>query len=182
MRRSKAERMPPELREEMERIWRAGNFTLDELMEHLQGLAAKKNVELDVSRSGVHRYLQGFEKKLERYREAQQVAGMWVAKLGEEPQGDVGRLLAEMLKTVAFQVLADMGDEGAEQPNEMGVMLLAKAIKDLASADKISADREIKVREKLRADLEKKVAEESKKAPDQAEAFERARELVRGLL
>lgn len=174
MRRSKVARLPQPLREEIERIWRAGDFTLDELLSRVRALGA------DVSRSSVHRYVQDMDRKMERYREAQQIAAAWVTKLGEEPQGDVGRLLAEMLKTIAFKLMADLGDETTAAAKPADVMLLAKAIKDLEVAGKTWTDRELKVREQLRTRVEKAVAEQRTRGGLSADAAERIRKALLG--
>ena len=68
--------------------------------------------------------------------------------MGENPTGDVGALLAEMLKTVAFQALATMGPDetGAAKPTKpMDIMLLAKAIRDLESTSKANIERREKI-------------------------------------
>lgn len=177
MQRSKVARLPKELKEELERLWRTGGYTLDGLLAKLREMGMT-----DVSRSGLGRYVQGVEKTMARYREAQEIAGAWVAKLGEDSKGDVGRLLAEMLKTIAFATLKDLG-QGDLSAEPMELMLLSKTIQGIAAAEKTSVDRELKIREKLRAELERKVDAARKSAPaDQGAAFERAKELVRGLL
>jgi hypothetical protein len=134
MARSKIERLDPRLKEAINGKIRDGH-TIDDILAHVAALGA------DISRSSLGRYKQKMEAQLRRYREAQEVAGAWVRKLGEDPGSDVGRLIAEMLKTVAFQQLAEMGDrDAAAEPRD--IMFLGKALKDIASADKLSLDRE----------------------------------------
>ena len=72
----------------------------------------------------------------------------------------MGRLLSEMLRTVTFQQLADMGDDGAEVKTKE-IAMLAGAIRDLSSADKIMADREFAIRREITkqaADAASKIA------------------------
>jgi len=53
-----------------------------------------------------------------------------------------------MLRTVAFQTIGDFDDkDGGASSQEL--MFIAKAIKELASADKISADRALLVRKEF---------------------------------
>lgn len=133
MPKSKIEGLPNEVRKSVHKLIRDGH-TIDDILMHLQRLGE------EISRSSVGRYKKKMDGKFKRYREAQEVAGVWVSQMGEDPKGDVGRLIAEMLKTLAFQTMADMGDDdGATAPKE--IMFLAKAIKDLEGAGKLSLDR-----------------------------------------
>jgi len=165
--RSKIERLDPRIREAVDELVRGGRATIDEIVERLRAMLG----ENAPSRAAVGRYAQRATAKMQRYREAQEVAKVWIAKLDQEPEGDVGRLLAEMLRTVAFEALGQLGDDGATV--EAGdVMLLARAIKDLASADKLNADRQLKIRKELAQELEQKVEEQAKSgAPLTADAF-----------
>lgn len=143
-RRSSIERLPRELRDACLRLIREGAtiHTITDKLNELDGA---------VSKSAVGRYVKGAREQMARYREAQEVAGQWVAQLGENPHGDVGALLAEMLKTVAFQTLSGMGDQDpadgapAKPPKPMDIMLLAKAIRDLEATSKASIERREKI-------------------------------------
>lgn len=140
--KSSIARLDPRLKEAVDRAVREGRATIDEIVAAVLAMGG------EVSRSAVGRYVQSARVKMERYREAQEVAAVWVRKMEETPDGDVGRLNAELLRTVAFQALSDLGDSDAEvKPND--IMLLARAIKDLASADKTSTDRELRVRREV---------------------------------
>jgi predicted transcriptional regulator len=143
-RRSTVAALPKELVDACNGLIREGH-TIDDILAALQGLGAQ------VSRSAVGRYVKGTRQTLEKYREAQEVAKVWVDKLEAEPNGDVARLLPEMLRTVAFQVLTSMGE--AEQPAKaMDVMLLAKAIRDVAGTAKTHLETEKQLRA-MRAEL-----------------------------
>lgn len=142
-RRSSLERMPPELQDVYHRLVRAG-CTIMEITDKLNELDA------DVSKSAVGRAVKGARAQMRQYREAQEVAGQWVAQLNEQPKGDVSALLTEMLKTVAYSTIASIGDGSEAElgkdgkpkaPKPMDIMLLAKAIKDLESSTKQSLDR-----------------------------------------
>jgi hypothetical protein len=177
--RSKVQRLPWELRAELEKLWREGRYTLDELIAKLKELSAGQSVDLP-SRSGLHAYLKNFDTKLQRYKEAQEIAGMWIARLGEDPHGDVGRLLAEVLKTIAIQTVDQMGESG--KPAKAGeLMALSIALKNIAQSDKLSADRELKIRKELAQKVDQKV-EEARASGIDSTVLERAKELVRGAL
>ncbi len=130
-RRSSIEQLPEPLQEEVNRLVRAG-WKIDDIVEQLRSLGAT------VSRSAMGRYAKSARESMQVYREAQEVAKVWIEKLESEPQGDVARLLPEMLRALSFNVLSQMGQGGdtAEPVKPMDVMLLAKAIKDLSATSK----------------------------------------------
>ena len=142
-RKSTVAALPKELVEACNGLIRDG-CTIDQILQALQGLGA------DVSRSAVGRYVKSARESMEKYRQAQEVAKVWVDKLEAEPAGDVGRLLPEMLRVVAFQTLTTMG-KSEQTVGAMDVMLLAKALKDIAGTQKTSIDTELQLR-KLRAE------------------------------
>lgn len=134
--RSSIAKLPRELSDLCHRLIREGR-TIHEITDALNTLDA------DVSKSAVGRYVKSAREQMEHYRDAQAVAGQWVSQLNENPSGDVGALLAEMLKTVAFQTMASMGDvESTAKPTKpMDIMLLAKAIRDLEATSKANIER-----------------------------------------
>ncbi|WIX31238.1 DUF3486 family protein [Salinicola sp. JS01] len=143
-RRSSVTKLDPRIRESVDRAIREGRATIDDIVDQLDGIMG----EDAPSRSAVGRYVKGAREQMQRYREAQEMAKVWVGKLEDDPNSDIGRLLSEMLRTVAFQQLATAGDEDAEVSTK-DVAFLAGALKDLASADKVSMERELKIRSEV---------------------------------
>ncbi len=141
---SKIARLPEPVRDEVNRLIRSGR-TIDEIVAKLRELGVE-----DVSRSSVHRHKARYEEQLQRFREAQEVAGVWMAGL-QNPESDVGRLLGEMLKTLAFRTLADLGEvEAGADAREL--MFLAKALKDLEGAQRLTDERIAKIRAAAKAE------------------------------
>ncbi|VFR54498.1 Phage terminase, small subunit [plant metagenome] len=147
-RRSSVTKQPKEIEAEVNRLIRDG-FTIDEIMQALSQLGVS-----DISRSAMGRYVKSARESLATYRQGQEVAKVWLDRLEAEPEGDVARLLPEMLRALAFQTLSTLGDsDKAVKPME--VMLLAKALKDLGGASKDNVAIELKMRQ---------VREETRKA------------------
>lgn len=175
-------KLPPEIKAECDRLIREGRATIDEIVAHLRTLGA------EVPRSTLGDYKKRMEERLRRYREAQEVAGVWVAQLGEQPDSQTGQLLAELLKTIAFRTLADMQDqEAGAEPEDL--MLLAKALKDMAGAQKTDLEFRTKLRSAFMAEMEAKareaeeeVAKVAKSAGLTEEAEARIREIVLGVV
>lgn len=164
-RRSSIEQLPEQVQEAAHKAIRDG-ATVDGLVEVIERHGAS------VSRSAAGRYKKRAEEQMRQFREAQEIAKVWVGKLEEDPNSDVGRLLSEMLRTVAFQTIGQMGadEEGGGLENAPeSIMLLSRAMKDLASADKLSADRELKIRQetaKAAAGAAEEVAQQQGLSPD----------------
>lgn len=180
--RSKIEALPGPIKKAVDELLKTGRFSLDDILVHLRQLGAQHQVPSGEmpSRSSLGRYAQNFERTAARMREARELAGVWVEKMGHEPESGVGRLLMEMLRTVAFQQLAAMGDSEAAVES-MDIMLLAKAIRDLESAQKTSAEREIKIRQEVAKDAAKVVDEATREGGLSAERADELRRKVLGL-
>lgn len=177
-RRSRFEQMDVEIRAAVDRLIREGR-TIQEIRDHLAELGEA------VSNGSAGRYVRNARANMKRFREAQEVAGMWVHELHEQPRGDVSVLLADLLKSVAFNTLDTMtgGEDGtpAKPVKPMEIMLLAKAIKDLEATQKQSMDRRERI-EKAVLERQVKVAENTARAEGVSEAgWERIRAKFLGI-
>lgn len=156
--RSKVEALPAPVKAAVDELLKTGRFTLDDIIRHIRQLGDAHQVPAAAlpSRSAVGRYAKRFEATAARLREAREVAKTWVEKLGEDPEGNVGRLLMEMLRTVAFQQLMDL-NEGDEAAAPKDIMMLARGIKDLEGASYQSMQRELRIRKDVVAEMAKKL-------------------------
>jgi len=169
-RKSAIKQLDPAIREAADSAIREGRATIEEITALINSMGGQ------VSKSAVGRYKQQAEAQMARYREAQEVAKVWIGKLQADPEGDVGRLLAEMLRTTAFQTLGDI-----EAGSPQDVMFLAKALKDLASADKLTADRILLVRREAAKDAAEKVSSVGKAKGLSAETVAELRKEILGV-
>jgi hypothetical protein len=137
-RRSTITQLDEPLQAEVNRLVRSG-WTIDDIKAQLATLGA------EVSRSAMGRYVKTARESMERYRDAQEVSKVWLEKLESEKNGDVARLLPQMLSGIAFATLDSMGasDDNAKP---MDLMLLAKALKDLSGTTKVNLDTELLLR------------------------------------
>jgi len=157
-RKSNIAQLPQEIREWVEQLIRNGR-TIDDILAHLKTMDA----ELPVSRSSVGRFKQNYEKSLERYRDAQAVAGQWVTVFRESPESDVGALIAEMLKTLAFQTMSTMGEDEKNPVDPQSLMFLGKAIRDVTSATSLNEERIAKIIERAAAKAREKAAKDAER-------------------
>lgn len=165
--------LDPRVKEAVDAAVREGRLTIDQIVS----MIAEQGEE--ASRSSVGRYVKNARERMEDYRQAQQIAAVWVDKLGKEPEGDIGRMLLEMLRVVAFKSIGDIESASPED-----LMFLGKALKDIAGADKLVVDREINLRKLIQAQAEKvaaNVANTAKKAGMTAETVELIRSQILGI-
>jgi hypothetical protein len=157
MKPSKVSRLAPEIRQELERLWREGRYTVDEMMEWLREQLRDANPRGMPSRTALGRYLAKYKTSFEKIREAQALAGHCVEQFGENPKGEVGRLLIQLLSALALQSLNQL-DTATAPLESKELMFLSAAIRNLTTAEKTSMDRELRLRRVLAAELKSKVA------------------------
>lgn len=166
----------PRVKEAADEAIRRG-ATIDEILEALQALGA------DVSRSAVGRYAYRTRATMAKLREVKEITKVWADKFGSEPDSDIGQLVGQVLHAVAFTQASQMadaepGDGNAPGPRE--VMFLAGALKDIASANKITADRILKVRKEMAQQAVKEVEKVAKAGGMTADTVAKLRAAIIG--
>lgn len=184
-RRSRIARLEPEIKEVVDRLIREGRATIDEIKAHLEQLG------VEIPRSTLGDYRRKMTERLQKFREAQEIAGVWAQKLGEQPDSPTGQLVAEILKTVTFQTLAEMSeaDSAEDRATPKDLMLLAQTLnhvtgaqrKDLDYRLKIEADNQARLAAKAK-EAEAEVAAVVRSAGLSDEAAERIRQIVLGVV
>ena len=154
-------------RKSLDQMIMSGKWTLAGLLEWL----GEKGY--DIKRSPLHRHVQKVERLGAKLRQSRTMTEALVKELGPDiTEGKQGRLLVEVLRSLVFDHLSkqlDADDEGGDgnggfESNDF--FFLAKALKEMASANKIDADRELK----LKAEMAKEMVKELDKAVEEAEA------------
>ena len=141
--RPAVDKLPPEIRDAAYELMRGGK-TIDEITLHLKALGA------EVSRSGVGRWKKSAEKSMASLKRAEALGTGWAKNLKEDPEGKVGRLLIELGKTAALDVMLDRVDDGedgeAKPMATKDLFLLSTAVKNFESASNMNVARELKIR------------------------------------
>lgn len=152
--RSSITKLSPAIKDAVDAAVREGRASTDDIVALIRDMGG------EASRSAVGRYRFSQDRIFAAQRQASELSKIWIDRFGREPDGDVGRLISEMLKTVVFEHLAEGvgGEQGAEfDPGQ--ISKLANAIHKLAGADKLTADRILKVRREAAAETAKKAAD-----------------------
>ncbi len=179
-RRSKSsiDRLPPPVKQRIEDLLKQDQHTLDELIQVLQ---SEFPSQPPPSRSSLGRYSKRFEEVGRKIRESREVAKVWAERLGNEPEGDIGKLVMEILRTLAFDATMAMqepDDDGQVQLDPAAINKLALAMQRLEAAGKWNIQREEKMRESIVSDVESKLTSAPKKLD--AETLSLVRQAIRG--
>lgn len=126
---STIETLPPDILERLQELLRDPRVTQLEVTARINELLAAEGFPGRVSKSAVNRYAQRMEEVGAKLRQAREVAEMWIGKLGAVPQGQVGQLVNELLRTLAFELSLKM-QEGEMKVDEAPAV--AKIIRDMA--------------------------------------------------
>lgn len=162
-RASSVDKLPEPIRHTVGRLI-ASNFTLDQIVDKLKELEATAEIDFEApSRSALGRYAERLRAAQERIGRSRAIAEALAPTFGENPDNQVGRLAAEVLQTVIFDIMTavEVDEEtGESKPVLLGAkeaQSLAKSLQSLASAQKIDADRIVKVRQEMAKEAAKAV-------------------------
>ncbi|MBF0426967.1 MAG: DUF3486 family protein [Magnetococcales bacterium] len=146
-RRSSLSRLPADIRELIDKL-------LAEGVETRKNILAILNRELDrkgdkpISKSALNRYAQRMEEIGLKMAQAREVARVWIEHLESEPPGDLGKLLNEVVRTLAFD-FATRAAEGDEPVDHQVLRSLAATIERLEQASRIREDRDRLLRREI---------------------------------
>lgn len=162
-RKSTVKTLPPEILTEVNNLLGNDLATLDEIVERLQELGHPR------SRSALGRHKQNLDQVAERLRRSREMAEALVKEVGPAAtEGKTGRLLVEILQNLVFDHLLNQSSDDEDGPDKdpMGsqdFFFLARAMKEMAQAQKIDVDRERVIREETARDAAERAVAVAKK-------------------
>lgn len=162
--------LDPRLKAAIDDAITQGRATIDDIVQMVRGMGG------DVSKSAVGRYKKSVEERLADFRQKQAVAGEWMRQLRADPDGDIGQMLAQMLKLIAHQTQTDMLEAGADAKE---IAMLARAIKDMTAIEKARLDLEARAR---REATEAAADQAERSARDAGLSADRAAQIRRDVL
>ncbi|EKY3318488.1 TPA: DUF3486 family protein [Vibrio cholerae] len=151
-RKSKVELLPEEIRNTLNVFIRSGNMQQKDILEAVNQMIDDAGLGDDakLSRTGFNRYAKRMEEMGQRLRQSREVAEVWVSKLGEAPTSDVGKLLQEFVRTMAFETSMKMmeaaeGEEGEViSPKALGQLALVVQRIETAAMTSMKREKEIR--------------------------------------
>ncbi|CAM6420951.1 TPA: DUF3486 family protein [Escherichia coli] len=157
---SKVDLLPDSIREQLHQMLREKRHTQEEIREAINTLIDEHNLpeEMQLSRTGLNRYASRMEKVGAKIRASREMAEVWAAKLGSAPTSDVGKLLMEFVKTLAFETSMSMAeDDKPVAPKALGQ--LALVAQRLEAAAMTSHKREKAIRDAFAQEMAEKTEE-----------------------
>ncbi len=158
--RSKVDLLPSELKKLLDEMLRDGRLQQSEILEIINQKIDDAGLPEDdkLSRSGLNRYSVKMEAAGSRIREAREVSKQWVAELGTAPEGEVSKILIEMVRTMAFDTVLK-ASEGDDPVHPKFIKELAIGVEKLEKAASESTKREREIREQVLAEQKEKLDE-----------------------
>ena len=156
-RKSSIDLLPDEIRDALHELLRDPAVGQVEAAQRVNALLEAEGHDQRVSKSAVNRYSQRMDAIGEKMRQSRQIADMWIGKLGNQPQGQVGKLLNEFTRTMAFETALTMSEGDDPIPPKL-LKELSLAIKHLEEAASVNEKREREIR-KLAAEEAAEAAE-----------------------
>lgn len=146
---SSIDRLPEDIREKLQELLRDPRVTQLDATREINTILEKEGDPNRVSKSAVNRYANRMEEVGAKLRETREVAKMWIGKLGSEPQGEVGKLLNELVRTLAFRAAMTASEADDDVPIDPKLLKsLAVSVYRLERAANENAALEDKIRKK----------------------------------
>lgn len=153
--KSSIDLLPDAVKDALNAWLRDPAITQGEATERTNALLNEYGHDQTISRQAVNRYdlrLREVGKKLIQGRE---VAKMWIDRVGAEPQGQVGKLVNEMLRNIAFDLALSLQDQELTEENAPQIVGVVKelslTIQRLEMAASVNVKRDQEIRDQARA-------------------------------
>jgi hypothetical protein len=146
---SSIDRLPEDIRVRLQEYLRDPQLTQKEARIRINEILDGTDHPGRLSKSSVNRYARRMEDVGAKLRETREVARMWIGKLGSEPQGEVGKLLNELVRTLAFRAAMKASEADDDEPIDPKLLKsLAVSVYRLERAANENAVLEDKIRKK----------------------------------
>ncbi len=159
---SSIDKLPAEIREELNSFLRDPSITQEQATDRTNDLLAELGIDYRVSKSSVNRYSMRMESIGAKLRQSREISEMWIANLGSQPQGQLGKLVNEMIRTMAFETSAHLAESEDPVPPK-ALKELALTVQRLESAANMNAERERKIKKQARDEALEEAAEKVEK-------------------
>ncbi|MEG3640455.1 phage protein Gp27 family protein [Magnetococcus sp. PR-3] len=169
--KSKVERLPQALRDRINQMIQEGGHTTQEILDYLGRMPESAQADLP-SPSGMARYRQSAERALARMQRVSHAANEIMKKAAKDPKGDTAALVNSSVQNLLLMQansLGDFVDQQVEKAEDGKVahnpdvtkeaLQLAKASKDVASSQKLTADRVLKIEQAAEERAKREAAE-----------------------
>lgn len=167
---STIDRLPDDILERLHELLRDPRVTQLEATAKINKILEADGHQDRVTKSAVNRYDLKMREAGEKLRQSREMAKMWIGQLGAAPQGQVGHLINEILRTLVFELSLKLQNEELTPESMPGVISqlkgLSLAVQRLESSSTMNVKREAEIKKQERERLK----DETMKAVDAAGA------------
>ncbi|MCF7964010.1 MAG: DUF3486 family protein [Methylobacter tundripaludum] len=161
--------LPSDILEQLQALLRDPRVTQLDATQRINAILAEQGQE-PVSKSAVNRYAMRMADVGKKLQESRAIAEMWIGKLGSQPAGEVGKLLNEVVRNLAFDAAMHMAED--ENPAHPGAIKeLAIAIEKLENAASKNEQRDALIRKQALEEATNKAADIAKRSGLTADAI-----------
>lgn len=179
---SKIDLLPDSIRDQLHQMLREKRHTQEEIREAINELIDGHELpeDMQLSRTGLNRYASRMEEVGSKIRASREMAEIWAAKLGSAPTSDVGKLLLEFVKTLAFETSISLAEQQKTvEPKALGQ--LALVAQRLEAAAMTSHKREQEIRKAFAEEAAETAEKITKQAGVSAETAADIRRQILGI-
>lgn len=152
--------LPPDILERLQALLRDPRVTQLDATARINAILTEQG-QAPVSKSAVNRYAMRMAEVGAKLQQSREIAQMWIGKLGSEPQGEVGKLLNEITRNLAFDAVMQLS-EGDKPPAPGAIKELAIAIEKLEKAASVNQARDALIRKQAREEAAQELTEQLK--------------------
>jgi hypothetical protein len=151
---SSIDRLPEDIREQLQSLLRDPRVTQLEATARINAILDETDHPERLSKSSVNRYKLRMDKIGTRLKESREMAQMWIAKLGAAPQGQVGHLVNEILRTLSFDMALVLQEGQLDGDNAPAVVDMLKGLAltmqrlEKASSENVKREEQIRTQER----------------------------------
>ncbi|SUT89840.1 Protein of uncharacterised function (DUF3486) [[Actinobacillus] rossii] len=148
-RASKVDLLPPNIKTQLAMMLRDKQFSQTQILEEINELIRDCGLDESycLSKTGLNRYANRMEQFGAKIRQSREIAEIWTKQLGETPQSDIGKLLMEAVKTMAFELTLNADEKGVKDPKFLNQLALIS--QRIEQAQRMNYERERKIRKEV---------------------------------
>lgn len=175
-------RLPEDILERLHELLRDPRVTQLDATAKINEILQAEGYPERVTKSAVNRYNLKMREAGAKIRQSREVAKMFIGKLGAAPQGQVGNLVNEILRTLAFDISLKLQGTDLNEDSIPEVVGQLKHLSLVAMRLEKAASENVKREEEIR----KQEAEKAIKAIDRAAGqgsvmtAEKLKEIIKG--
>lgn len=149
-RHSTVETLPSDILEQLQELLRDKRVSQLEATAQINAILEAQGHPDRVSKSAVNRYDLRMREVGDRLRQSREVANMWIGKMGATPQGQMGNLVNEILRTLSFELSMKLTDGELNDEDMPGIIKMLKELSlstmrlERAASENVKREKEIR--------------------------------------